>query len=83
MKHELILGTTRKGKGVRVLVGDNATIGQAKFSEVQLALLSTTAQPQQGTFKQAWTMTLMRRGHKCQLPRGFVKGNRTFINFKR
>ena len=43
-----------------------------------LALSSTSATPQ-GKFKQAWVMTLLRRGHKCKLPRGFIKGNRSHI----
>ena len=48
---------------------------KAKFNPVQLALLDTAASPR-GTFKQAWTMTLLRRGHRCQLPRGFVKSQK-------
>lgn len=43
------------------------------------ALYATSA-TQQGCFKQAWTMNLLRSGHRCQLPRGFMpKGNNHFF----
>lgn len=41
----------------------------------QAALFETSPHPK-GNFKQAWTMKLMRSGHRCRLPRGFIKSKK-------
>lgn len=40
---------------------------------VAQAMFQSSPRPR-GKFKAYWTMALMARGHKCQLPRGFARG---------
>lgn len=59
--------------------GETYRVIGVKIDWFERALFETSSTPT-GCFKQAWAMKLLRSGHRCQLPRGFVpNGNIPFF----
>ena len=58
-------------------VGLGRATGKSK-TDTQAKLLHGAFGWPVGSFKNEWTLKLLRSGSKSQLPRGFVPGNRAF-----